>query len=222
VSHAVPFLIIAIIILAIAVGFGGYWANQRRQKAFALWASTHGFSYAPRDDTYADLPWGAPFGIGSGRQAQDVVAGTVSERPALCFTLRYQTQSSNGKTTQTQTHYYRIYSLGLPKSLPELRVGPEGLLSGIARMMGIHDIEFESEDFNRAYKVKSDDRKFAYDVVNPQMMQFLLDSRAPGFILIGTNIVRIDHGRLEPATIESTLAYLTAVIEHIPDYVWKS
>jgi hypothetical protein len=215
-------IIVVFVILAIGLGIASYYANQRRQKEFAAWAAQHGFTYAPRDDTYCEMPWGAPFGRGTGRQAQDVVTGVVDEHPALCFTLRFQTTTSNGKTTQTQTHYYAIHSLHLPRALPELRVGPEGFFSSIASMVSVHDIEFESEDFNRAYKVRSGDRKFASDVINPQMMQFLLDSSAPGFSIIGADIVLIDSGRLESASIAGNLAYLSAVVQRVPEFVWKA
>ena len=105
--------------------------------------------------------------------------------------------------------------------MPGLRVGPEGFFSGIARMVGVHDIEFESEDFNRAYKVQAGDRKFASDVINPQMMEFLMSGNAPGFTIIDSDLVWVDRGRLEPTTIEPTLDYLTGVLAHVPDFVWK-
>src|SRR5262249_53195104 len=163
------------------------------QQAFRAWAAAHGWTYATRDDSYRDMPWGAPFGTGSGRAAFDVLQGSWGDRPALCFTYRYQTETSNGKTTQTENHWFAIYSLHLPRSLPELRVSKEGIFSSIARKIGIHDIEFESEDFNRAFKVKADDRKFAYDVVNPQMMQLLMDNPVnvddQGFVIVGPDIV---------------------------------
>ena len=121
-------VVIILVIIGIAVfGILGAAAEKKRRAAFLSWASAHGYTYAPRDNRYADLPWGAPFGQGSGRQAQDVVTGTSGNRHFLCFTLRFQTTSSNGKTTQTQTHYYAIHAVRLPKALRELMGGNEYL-----------------------------------------------------------------------------------------------
>ena len=215
-------LFIVFIVIAIAAGIYGYFANQKRQKEFAAWAAQNGFTYATEDDRYADLPWGSPFGVGFGHAALDVLTSNSPDRPALCFTYRYKTQTSNGKTTTTQTHYFAIYSTRLPRALPELRVSREGVFSTIARAIGIHDIEFESEDFNREFKVNADDRKFAYDVVNPQMMQFLIENQSQGFTILGTDLFVVERNRLELGDVLPTLAYLHAVIDHIPNFVWEA
>lgn len=213
-----------VLVVVIGVGIVGYYAQQRRRKAFAAWAAQHGFSYAPSDDRYADLPWGHPFGEGFGRAALDVLESTDAERPVLCFTYRYKTRSrsSNGKTTTTQNHWFSIYSARLPKPLPELRVGREGVFGRLARAVGFHDIEFESEEFNRQFKVQADDRKFASDVVDPQMMQFLMSGRAPGFTIVGADVVLVHGGKLDLPTVLPTLDYLAAVIARIPGFVWKA
>lgn len=219
-SSVVGFVVL-VLVVAIALGIWGYYANQKRQKEFAAWAAANGFTYATSDDRYTDLPWGAPFGVGFGRAALDVLTSSGPGRPTLCFTYRYKTQSSDGKTTSTQTHHFSIYSARLPKALPELHVGRENILTSLARAVGVHDIEFESEDFNREFKVTGDDRKFASDVINPQMMQFLMDGAAPGFTIVGADIVLVRSGRLDLQSVLPTLAYLEAVVGHIPEFVWE-
>jgi hypothetical protein len=215
-------VIVVIVLLVIVAGVGGYYANKRRQAAFAAWAAQHGYTYATADDRYSELPWGPPFGEGFGHAALDVLTSTGPGRPALCFTYRYKTRASNGKTSSTQTHYFAIYSARLQQAVPNLRVGREGLFGTIARAIGFHDIEFESEQFNKTFKVKADDRKFASDVINPQMMQFLLDNDAPGFTIIGADIVLIRGGRLQLDAVESTVGYLETVLSHVPEFVWDN
>jgi len=213
-------MVVIIVLVIIGVAVGGYYANKRRQAAFAAWATQHGYTYATEDDRYSDLPWGAPFGMGFGRAALDVLTSTGPGRPVVCFTYRYKTETSNGKTTSTQTHYFSIYSARLQRPLPTLYVSREGLFGTIARAVGFHDIEFESEQFNKTFKVKGDDRKFASDVINPQMMQFLIDTDAPGFSIIGADIVLVHNGRLRLETVESTIGYLETVLSHVPEFVW--
>jgi hypothetical protein len=219
-SRAVLIVVLVVIVVAVMLVVS-YIANQRRQKAFAAWAAQHGYTYAPHDDRFSDLPWGNPFGLGHSREAGDVLTGASNGRPVACFTYSYKTTTSNGKTTQTETHYFSIYSLHLPRALPELRVGREGFFSSVARAIGIHDIEFESEEFNRAFKVKCDDRKFASDVLHPRMMQFLLDTNAPGFTIVGADIVLVDRGRLDLTTVEPNVDYLGRILDSIPEFVWE-
>lgn len=212
--------IVVVLIFAVCAAIVGYLRTQRRRKEFAAWAAQHGWTYAVRDDRFSDLPWGAPFGQGFGRSAQDVLTATVDGRATLCFTYLYKTRSSNGKQTTTQSHWFSIYSVRMPKQLPELGVEQEGFFSTIARAIGVHDIEFESEDFNRRFKVHSDDRKFAYDVVNPQMMQFLMDSDAPGFATHGADLVLVQRGKMPLPSVQPTVAYLATVLAHVPGFVW--
>ena len=66
-------------------------------------------------------------------------------------------------------------------SLPSLRVDPENFLERVVGRVTNTDIELESEDFNRAFTVSCPDRKFASDVLHPQMMEFLLQHRDVGW-----------------------------------------
>lgn len=45
--------------------------------------------------------------------------------------------------------------------------------------IGFDDIDFESEEFSRKFWVKSDEKKYAYDVIHPGMMEFLLRGPTP-------------------------------------------
>ena len=66
-------------------------------------------------------------------------------------------------------------------SLPPLSVDPENFLDRFVGRLTDNDIDLESEDFNRAFTVSCPDRKFASDVLHPQMMEFLLEHRQVGW-----------------------------------------
>jgi hypothetical protein len=59
------------------------------------------------------------------------------------------------------------------------------------------DINFESEEFNRKYFIRSKDRKFAYDIINPKMIDYLLD-RDGIYMELGGNIVLVHYKRQVP------------------------
>ena len=63
-------------------------------------------------------------------------------------------------------------------SLPPLSVDPENFLERFVGRLTGNDIDLESEEFNRAFTVGCPDRKFASDVLHPQMMEFLLAAPA--------------------------------------------
>ena len=43
--------------------------------------------------------------------------------------------------------------------------------------LGLRDVELEYDDFNRRFRVKCDDQKFAFSLLDGQMMQWLLERR---------------------------------------------
>jgi hypothetical protein len=53
------------------------------------------------------------------------------------------------------------------------------LFDKIAGAVGFDDIDFESAEFSKRFHVKSPDKKFAYDVIHPRTMEFLLSSGGP-------------------------------------------
>jgi Protein of unknown function (DUF3137) len=135
----------------------------------------------------------------------------------------YQTHStdSNGRRT-THTNRFSVCSVAMPMALPEMIVTREGLFGRLATALGRQDIELESEAFNRRYRVRSGDPKFATDVLNPRTMQALLDADAVAWRIDGRDILSWHSGHYAPEEIEPRLAALAVVVDGIPNFVWKS
>jgi hypothetical protein len=92
----------------------------------------------------------------------------------------YKVTSSNGKTTTTHTHHFSYLIAHLPYApLPDLYVRREGLLDKLKSALGFPDINFESAEFSKRFYVKCPDKRFAYAVIHPAMMEYLLASDAP-------------------------------------------
>ena len=51
--------------------------------------------------------------------------------------------------------------------------------------MGLRDIDFESEAFNRAWNVKAEDREFAFKLVDARMMHYLMSTEGFGYEVVG-------------------------------------
>ncbi|MDQ1711111.1 MAG: hypothetical protein QOE45_561 [Frankiaceae bacterium] len=219
----VPVLFCAFVVLVVFAAVASYKKNQARLAALQGFALSNGWEYRAADPY--DLPerWpGEPFHSGFGRRASNVVTGKVGDRPMIAFDYEYKERSSDGKGRSTTTTYqFAVCALGLPCVLPRLDVGPEGLFSRIGQVLGMQDIELESEDFNRRFRVRCEDPKFATDVLTPRTMELLLRAGKFQFRFAGTDIVSAHRGRLEPADLVNRTAVLAGVVDGVPGFVWN-
>src|SRR5690606_4766878 len=104
--------------------------------------------------------------------------------------------------------------------VPDLMIRAENLFDKIGAAMGFDDIDFESAEFSRKFMVKSSDKRFAYDVITPRMMEFLMASpkrsidQQRGLICI-TNGVR----RWKAEEFLPNLAWVSEFVDLWPDHV---
>ena len=83
-------------------------------------------------------------------------------------------RDSQGRRRRS-THRFSYLVLRLPVvDTHTLYIRPEGFLDKVASSLGFDDIDFESAEFSGKFFVKSSDKRFAYDVIHPRMMEFLL------------------------------------------------
>ncbi len=207
------------------VAFLAYWQwkkEQQRRELLLQWCLSNGFELTVEDDTWCERWSGPPFDTGDHRRARNVVSGRSGEWPFVAFDYSYQTHStdSQGRTTTT-THRYVVTSLQLPAYLPRLQVTPENLFTRFGNALGLDDIELESEDFNRRFRVHAADRKFASDVLSPRTMEFLLTRPGLSFRIEGADILAWDDGELRPAVAVNTTGVLKRIVTGIPSFVWK-
>ncbi|RYV51571.1 hypothetical protein [Pengzhenrongella frigida] len=208
---AVAFLLVP------AIGVVGLVLQRRRTHALAAWAALNGWEYRSSAPELTERWRGLPFGIGSSRRATDVLSGTWQGRPATSFRYRYTDQGGEHRTT----HTFHVLLLGLPAFLPTLELTPEGMGARLAKAIGGQDLQFESEDFNRAWRVTSRMPRFASDVVHPRLMERLLrPGSATNLRIEGTEILTWSAGSTDLDLIASRLGLLDAVVRSVPRFVW--
>lgn len=97
----------------------------------------------------------------------------------------YKITSGSGKNRNTTTYSTSFLLLRLPFGgrVPGLKVRRENFGDRLAAMAGFEDIDFESAEFSRRFHVSSPDRRFAYNLIDPRMIEFLLDTHPPEFAL---------------------------------------
>jgi hypothetical protein len=225
-GDAAPFLLFVLGGLAIAgLGIYRYWQNQKRVEELGLFCLSKGWQFSPIDDSLSARWMGEPFFEGKDRHARAVVRGSL-QRPggsgefvAFDYTYVTETSGTNGSKHRT-THHFAICAVTLPTWLPALRVTPETVLTRIGNSVAGDDIEMESEDFNRRFRVQSPDRKFACDVLNPRTMHMMLARPALHFRVDGRDLLCWEPGGTTPATLLPRLATLTDFVAGIPEFVW--
>jgi hypothetical protein len=195
-----------------------YLHQRRRQQAFAAWAAQRGWQYAASDTALTSLWSGQPFGVGRSRRATEVLTGTFEGMPVTSFTYRWTT----GERQREQTDTRHVVAVWLPAFLPTLEITPDGLGAKLAKAVGGQDLRFESEEFNRTWRVECRLPKFASDVVHPRLMERLLepDARGESMRIEGTAILTWAYGATDLDTLPYRIGLLLSVVRTIPRHVW--
>ena len=223
----VPLLVIAGIVLVGAVAYFSWLAEKKRREAMATLAAELGWSFDPIRDRSHDEEY-AHFEIfrrGHSRAAYNTMWGELELKgrrwPAKMGDFTYKVTTSTGKSTSTQTYRFSYLILHMPWSgVPDLLIRREGMFDKIAGALGFDDIDFESAQFSRRFHVSSPDKRFAYDVIDPRMMEFLLRGDPPTVDIENTRCCISDgRRRWEPSEFRQKLAWITEFLDHWPQHV---
>jgi hypothetical protein len=214
-----PLIIVGFIALIVVLGVFGYVSARKRREAMATLAARLGLSFEPNKNwdiarRYCFLD---KLRAGSNRYAFNILSGNYQGHDVTIFDYHYRT----GSGKNTQHHYISFFILHLLASFPELVIGPEGIFSKMAQALGYDDIDFESYEFSRKFCVRCRDKKFAYDVCNARMIEYLL-SNTDLTIEIEGEVLAISFGsRLAPEQIEPNLNRLITVRSILPEYLFS-
>jgi hypothetical protein len=103
-------------------------------------------------------------------------------------------------------------------------VNREGLGRKLLGLVGVRDLQLESEDFNKTFHIRTENEKFAYDVLHPRMMEWMLaDQRALSipFRFERGDLVTWREGKVDVSEVDELLNYVADVVERVPSFVWK-
>ena len=204
------------------VAYVSYLQAKNRRELLHQFALSQGWTWTAQDDSWAGRFDGDPFGEGDDREAKNVLQGQFRGRSMVAFDYSYKTHTTDSKgNRRTTTHHYAFCALGLDVALPELELLPEGFFSRIGNVLGMQDIELESEDFNRRYRVRCDTPKFASDVLSPRTMEALIHRPPLHLRFHGTQALCWEDDRHSPAELLARLDTLHAVLDGIPTFVWN-
>lgn len=213
------------VVLAVAgaIALFQHRQRQRRRDALALLALERGWRYELRDDAVAARmrPYFPVLDRGFGRRCTNVITATADADPVLMFDYEYKERRGSGRNRRTATYRWAFAATPLPEWLPTLRIDSENALTKLASMAGFRDIEVESDDFNRRFRVQAQDRTHAFDVLHPRMIEFLLQQPHDNWETCGGWLAVVRRGHWSPEDYGTTMVAVRRFQELVPDYVWR-
>ncbi len=219
-----PLIIVGFIAIIVVVSVLAYISARKRREAMAKLAAKLGLCFEPDKnwDTAQRYSFLDKLRAGSNRYAFNILSGNYKDYDVTVFDYHYETYSTDSKGhRQTHHHYFSFFILHLPTSFPELVIGSEGFFSKIAQAIGYDDIDFESYEFSRKFCVRSPDKKFAYDVCNARMIEYLLSNTDLTIEIEGGALAVSFSSRLSPEQIEPNLNRLITVRSFLPEYLFS-
>ncbi len=220
-----PVVIIVVVITVIIVGivFGAISARKRREAMGALAAKLGlRFDQSHNRDLARRYKFLDKLRQGSNRYAFNILSGGYKDHEITVFDFHYETHSTDSKGhRQTHHHYFSFFILCLPISFPELKIAREGFFSKVAQAFGYDDIDFESHEFSRKFCVRSADKKFAYDVCNARMLEYLLANDDLTIEIENEALAISFSSRLSAEQIEPNLNRLIQFRSLMPGYLFS-
>ena len=221
-QNAIPFVFVAVVVLVIIGAIFNAIAQRKRREGL--------FELAQRLNL--DFRGGQDFGIpgrfgflkqlaqGDDRYAVNVLSGNYQQNEILAFDYHYATYHTDKNGTHKDDHWFLFFILTMPAVFPDLTIRRESFFTKVAEVFGYQDIKFESAEFSRAFCVRSPDKKFAYDVCNAKMMDYLLANRDLSIEIENEVIALAFNTRLSVEQIEFNLQRLVEIRSRLPEYLF--
>ncbi|MCJ7826907.1 MAG: DUF3137 domain-containing protein [Demequinaceae bacterium] len=207
---------------------GGYWiwdafAEERHLHTMAKFASVNKWEFSIGTPAYLHASRALhSFPVDQGVNQRDTacISGTYNGRRCSSFTHEYEIGTGDEKR---HTERWQITVVELEYPLKTVDILPDDVLAKFAKSLGGQDIDFESADFNRKWRVMARDLKYAHDIVHPRMIERLLRPDADGLAIRveGRAVMCWRWERRGPADLARRLGVLTSIAKLIPEFVLR-
>jgi len=216
-------LLAVLVVVAGAAAYLKYRARQQRIHGVMTVAQRIGFTFSVDDvDHLVDLPF-ALFGRGVRQGVELVISGEHAGMPMRMFDYWYYDETSDSQGNRSrQYHRFTCALATIPAACPRLRLGHENFMTRLGDRIGLHDVTFEYDDFNRKYRVKCDDQKFAFSLLDGKMMQWLLDADSFDSVEVDGPWVLLAAPKLDPGKWLNLGSWLEQFHRQIPAVVYST
>jgi hypothetical protein len=169
-------LLAVALVVAVAIVDRRDGAARRRARMWQWLADRTGCSLAPTD-SFGMLERASflAFRRGCRGRITNVMHGSYRGRLIRCFDYHYSESAGGGPDT---TYHETLVMVEAPMAVARTLIRPKCSGDHLATLVGLDDIGFESEEFSRRYYVHCEDKRFAYGILHPRAIAYLL-SRDP-------------------------------------------
>ena len=211
------------------VAVGGFWLishllHKKKVAAFTKFAAERGWRYAEKDRGLVGRYEGRPFNIGHSRSTKHVLRGAHRGREVVVFEYIYKETTGSGDDRKTEIYRNTVAAVSTPAPRPTLELSKEGLGRKLLGLVGVRDLQLESEEFNKAFHIQTENDKFAYDILHPRMMEWMLaDHRARTipFRFERADLLVWRPGEIELSRVDEMAGYVCDILDRTPSFVWK-
>ena len=220
-----PIIILLVVVLVIVGAIYSSIQAQKRRDGLADLARRLNLSFdAGQHFTFADAySFLKELDKGDNRYATNILSGSYRQNQVVAFDYHYETQSTDAHgRTETHDHWFSFLILTLPAVFPGLTIRREGFFTKVAEVFGYQAIKFESAEFSKTFCVRSSDKKFAYDVCNATMIEYLLANNDLSVEIENQVIALVFNTRLSVEEIENDLQRLVEIRARLPEYLFAS
>lgn len=133
------------------------------------------------------------------------------------FDYGYAERSRDGERER-----WRLFSCAMARHdgrWPEVAILPERVFDRALQALSPIDVDVESEEFNRTFVVRCDDRKFATDLLSPEMMELLLTTRGRLSFETRGRFLLVTGPRVEGPLLPGLVAVAERFVATIPPVV---
>jgi len=194
---------------------------SRRTAAFESLARQHGMEYRQYAGSLGDFRF-EMLHSGDMRTFMNVLSGPWQGIPVVAADYWFGSGPANPYSTRRRrrtgsSRHYSLVVLGIGTKCPQVSIERQGLPATLVEHLGLEDIQFESQEFNRRFRVEAEDARFATELIDPRMMAWLLSTGGEyGFEVLGHSVLVycqfVDVDGL-PALLDTAAAFVRLVPE---------
>ncbi len=154
--------------------------------------------------------------------AFNVLSGRYRQGEILAFDYHYEISEKGADNELSRTPYCQtVVMVLMPAYFPELLIAPEGLRTKTAALFGGGDIDFESAEFSRVFSVRSRDKRFAYDICNGPVIDYLLENRDLNLQIQNCAMALVSDTQWPAKQVEYNLERLGEIRARMPEYLFQ-
>jgi hypothetical protein len=212
------FVVLIIAVIGALIAYSIYAASNRR-KELAAWAREHGLSFSREkvrdmDDRYSAFKC---LHRGRSRFALNVMAGELQGLPVTAFDYHYVTGSGKNR----RVHHFSALIAASPLPLKPLFIRREHAFDKVTEFFGWDDIDFESAEFSRKFYVTSPDKRWAFDVIHQQMMEYLLQAPDYSIQFDTGRVIAWKSRRFKVPEFYEAYGLIKGMLGRLPEYLFR-